>query len=83
MEEDKLAPTIFLCVVNSFSPYTAIMLNCVAIHAMRRTPSLPQTLKMLLLNLAVSDLGVGLVLQPCFVACGVMKLLEYTENDPL
>lgn len=83
MEEEKLAPTIFLCIVNSFSSYTAIMLNCVTIHAIRRTPSLPQTLKILLLNLAVSDLGVGLVLQPCYVASGVMKLLGYTENDPI
>ena len=83
MEEVKHPPTIFLCVVNSFSSYTAIMLNCVTIHAIRRTPSLPQTLKILLLNLAVSDLGVGLVLQPCYVASGVMKLLGYTGNDPL
>ena len=58
------------------------MLNCVTIHAIRRTPALPQTLKILLLNLAVSDLGVGLVVQPCYVATGVMKLLD-TENDPL
>ena len=83
MEEVKYPPTIFICVVNSFSSYTAIVLNCVAIYAIRRTPSLPQTLKILLLNLAVSDLGVGLVVQPCYVASGVMKLLEYTENDPL
>ena len=83
MEEDKLALTIFLCAVNSFSSYTAIMLNCVTIHTMRRTPSLPQTLKILLLNLAVSDLGVGLVVQPCYVACGVVSVLEYTENDLL
>ena len=81
MEEHNLALTIFLCVVNSFSSYTAIMLNCVAIHAIRRTPSLPQTLQILLLNLTVSDLGVGLVLQPCYVASSVMKLLGYTEND--
>ena len=82
MEEHNFALTIFICVINSFSSYTAIMLNCVTIHAIRRTPALPQTLKILLLNLAVSDLGVGLVVQPCYVATGVMKLLD-TENDPL
>ena len=81
MEEDSFVYTIFICVINSFSSYTAIMLNCVTIHAIRRTPSLPQTLKILLLSLAVSDLGVGLVVQPCYVAGHVMKLLKYTEND--
>ena len=83
MDEHNFALTIFICVVNSFSSYTAIMLNCVTIHAIRRTPSLPQALKILLLNLAVSDLGAGLVVQPCYVASGVLKLLEYTENDLL
>ena len=83
MDEHNFALTIFICVVNSFSSYTAIMLNCVTIHAIRRTPSLPQALKILLLNLAVSDLGAGLVVQPCYVAGGVLKLLEYTENDLL
>ena len=81
MEEDNFVYTIFICVINSFSSYTAVMLNCVTIHAIRRTPSLPQTLKILLLSLAVSDLGVGLVVQPCYVAGHAMKLLKYTEND--
>ena len=34
------------------------MLNIVTIHAIRKTPSLPITLKTLLLSLAVSDAGV-------------------------
>ena len=81
MEEGSFVYTVFICVINSFSSYTAIMLNCLTIHAIRRTPSLPQTLKTLLLSLAVSDLGVGLVVQPCSVADRVMTMLEYTEND--
>ena len=72
----------FICVVNSLSCYTAIMLNCVTIHAIRRTPSLSQTLKILLLSLALSDLGVGLVVQPCYVVRHVMKLLGFPDNDP-
>ena len=81
MEEGSFVYTVFICVINSFSSYTAIMLNCVTIHAIRRTPSLPQSLKTLLLSLAVSDLGVGLVVQPCSVADRIMTMLEYTEND--
>ena len=56
------------CVFNAFSAYTAIMLNILTIHAMRKTSSLPKPLKMLLLNLAVSDLGVGLLAQPLYIA---------------
>ena len=49
------------CVINALSSCTAIMLNILAIHAMRKTLSLPKPLKALLLSLAVSDLAVGLV----------------------
>ena len=37
-------------------------------QALRKTSSLPKTLKTLLLSLAVSDLGVGLLVQPLYVA---------------
>ena len=43
------------------------MLNIVTIHAIAKTPSLPKTLKTLLLSLAVSDV-VGLVSEPFYVA---------------
>ena len=44
------------------------MLNIVAIQAMRKTSSLPKPLKTLLMSLAVSDLGVGLLVQPLHIA---------------
>ena len=44
------------------------MLNIVAIHTIRKTSSLPKTLKALLLSLAVSDVGVGLVNQPFYTS---------------
>ena len=44
------------------------MLNIVAIYAIRKTLSLPKNFKTLLLSLAVSDLGVGLLAQPMYVA---------------
>ena len=56
------------CVFNAFSAYTAIMLNILTIHAIRKTSSLPKPLKTLLLSLAVSDLGVGLLAQPLHIA---------------
>ena len=56
------------CVFNAWAAYTASMLNCVTIHAIRKTSSLPRPLKTLLLSLAVSDLGVGLLVQPLYIA---------------
>ena len=67
------------CVFNSFLSYTAIMLNIATIHAVRKTSSLPKTLKTLLLSLAVSDVGVGLLVQP-FYASFFIKWLH--ENNP-
>ena len=58
------------------------MLNSVTIHAIRKTSSLPKTLKTLLLSLAVSDLGVGLLVQPLFVAGLIMELKQSAENNP-
>jgi len=55
------------------------MLNIVTIYAIRRTSSLPQTLKTLLLSLAVSDIGVGLLGQPWYISLLVMWL---QQNDP-
>ena len=49
------------CVLNGFLSYTAIVLNIITIHALRKTSSLPTTLKTLLLSLSISDLGVGLL----------------------
>ena len=67
------------CVFNSFLCHTAIMLNIVTIYAIRRTSSLPKTLKTLLLSLAVSDVGVGLLGQPLYISLLVMWL---QQSDP-
>ena len=53
---------------NAFLSFTAIVLNIITMQALRKTSSLPNTLKTLLLSLAVSDLGVGLLVQPLYVA---------------
>ena len=77
--EDFLSTSIANCAFNSFLSYTAIMLNIVTIHAIRKTPSLPKTLKTLLLSLAVSDVGVGVVCQPFYTSL-LIKWLQ--ENNP-
>ena len=52
------------------------MLNIVTIDALRNTPSLPKTLKTLLLSLAVSDVGVGLLVQPFYISLLVKGLQQ-------
>ena len=57
------------------------MLNIVAIYAIRKTLSLPKNFKTLLLNLAVSDLGVGLLAQPMYVAYITNSQQNNATND--
>ena len=54
------------------------MFNIVTIHAIRKTSSLPKTLKTLLLSLAVSDVGVGFLVQPFYISL-LVKWVQ--END--
>ena len=69
-------------VFNAFLCYSTIMLNSVTIHAIRKTSSLPKPLKILLLSLAVSDLGVGLLVQPLSIARLVIQLEQNARNNP-
>ena len=59
------------------------MLNIVTIHTLKKTPSLPMTLKALLLSLSASDLGVGLIVQPLYVVRLVMIIKEETQTQTL
>ena len=65
------------CVFNNFFICTAIMLNIVTMYAIRRTSSLPKTLKTLLLSLAFSDVGVGLFVQPLYT----FSLVKWLKLD--
>ena len=67
------------CVFNAYLSYTATMLNIVAIYAIRKTSFLSRNLKTLLLSQAVSDLGVGLLVQPMVVA-QVMNSKQNSET---
>ena len=76
--EDSFSSHIAICVMNAFLSYTAIMLNSVTIHAIRKTSSLPRPLKALITSLAVSDLGVGLIAIPL---CITLRIMEIQQND--
>ena len=69
------------CVFDVFLSYTAITLNILTIHAIRKTPSLSKPLKTVLLCLAISDLGVGLTVQPLSVAVRAMELKQADNNQ--
>ena len=73
-----------LCVLNALFALTAVVLNSVTIHAIRKTSSasLSKNLRVLLLNLAFSDLSVGLVVQPFYVIQLTFSF-ESQEGDSL
>ena len=75
--EDLRSTYILNCVLNIFLSYTAVALNAVTIHAIRKTWSLPKPLKTLLLSLAVSDVGVGLLVQPFLISL----LVKWLQGD--
>ena len=77
-EFEELRSTYFPnSIFNCFLSYTAIMLNIVSILAIRKTSSLPKTLKTLLLSLAVSDVGVGLLGQPFYTTL----LIKWSQKN--
>ena len=71
---------LMLCILNAYLSYSATILNVVAIYAIRKTSSLSKNLTTLLLSLAISDLGVGLLAQPMFVA-RVMASKQNNETN--
>ena len=68
------------CVFNAFFSFTAITLNIVTIIALRKPLTIPRALKIFLLSLAVSDLGVGLLVQPLYITWLVMLIKENTQT---
>ena len=69
------------CVFNSLLCFTAIVLNIVTIIALNKASSaLPKNFKTLLLTLSVSDLGVGLFVQPLNTARLFMMIKEKDQT---
>ena len=65
-------------ILNIFSSYTAVTLNIITIYVLRKISSLPKPVRILLLSLAVSDLAVGLIVQPLAIATLVTQNNEDT-----
>ena len=74
------ASFIATCVFNAFFSLTAITFNIVTILALRKPLTIPRAVKTLLMSLAVSDLGVGLLVQPLYVTLLVMLIQENTQT---
>ena len=72
--EDFRPVLVASCIFNSFLSYTTIILNIVTIHAIRKTALLPKPLRTLLLSLAASDVGVGMLVQPLYISILVSRL---------
>ena len=70
-------------VFNAFLVISVIILNSVTIQALRKPCSLPRPLKTLLLSLAVSDLGVGLVVVPFYSSSGYSETIQLKLYAPL
>ncbi|XP_020601821.1 melanocortin receptor 5-like [Orbicella faveolata] len=83
VKDPLYSATIVNIVFNSCLCYTTIVLNIVTICALRKTSSLPNLFKTLLLSLAVSDLGVGLLGQPLYLAYLDVKLQCNLSNRPI
>ena len=65
---EEIFPSLIALILNIFSSYTAVTLNIITIYVLRKISSLPKPVRILLLSLAVSDLAVGLIVQPLFIA---------------
>ena len=70
------------CFFNAFLLFTAMVLNIITIQALRKISSFPKPLKTLLLSLAVSDLGVGLLVHPLYIARLIINI-EQSANERL
>ena len=68
------------CFFNAFLLFTALVLNIITIQALRKISSFPKPLKTLLLSLAVSDLGVGLLVHPLNIVHLVMNIEQNTNH---
>ena len=75
--DDLRSTSIICCVLSSILSCTTIVLNIITIYAIRKTSLLSNTLKTFLLSLAVSDVGVGLVVQPFFTSI-LVRVLQHS-----
>ena len=65
-QEDRV-PMIVNCGLNTLLSITAILGNTVVVYSLWKNPSLHSPSNILLLGLAVCDLGVGIIVQPFYI----------------
>ena len=70
------------CFFNTFLLFTSMILNIITIQALRKIPSFPKPLKTFLISLAVSDVGVGLLVHPLYIARLLIEV-EQSANQRL
>lgn len=75
--ESSLAWYIFNCVINAIFSMIASLSNLLVLVAIRRTPSLHTPSGTLLFGLALSDLGVGLIVHPLFFMQILAKVIRH------
>jgi len=78
-EDQASSNTIFkiICLLNVPLMLISILGNAVVLAAIKRTPSIRSTSMILLSSLAVSDLLVGVIGQPIYIADPTDKLQFY------
>ena len=78
--DDLFSLYIINVVLNTFLSYSAIMLNITTIYVLKKSSSLSNPLTILLLSLAVSDLGVGSLVQPLYIALLVSRIQGHDRD---
>ena len=79
MEKEESAIILVNCVVNIVLAFTATIGNVLVLYAVWRKPTLRSPSILLLCGLASTDLAVGLIAQPLFIARSLLNL--YTRSE--
>ena len=81
MEKEESAIMLVNCVVNIILAFTATIGNVLVLYAVWKKPTLRSPSILLLSGLASTDLAVGLIAQPLFIARSLINL--YTRSERL
>ena len=73
--------SITACVLTALLSFTAFTFNILTIFALKRTVALSKNFKLLLLNLAFFDTGVGLLVEPMYFALLMMEMDKLDLNS--
>ena len=89
LKEERLGELIFVSVLNIFSVHCGISGDTLILVALHKGTSLNKPSRLLFLNLAITDLCVGIIAEPLFVAYSMSVLTErwdicyYADNASL